>query len=534
MTIHDTQVGAPGPVDRATVSGTLTPLYPLPTDKVYTDCVIEIVVEFTAAGNVPSDAYAEIAVDASTGCQVVGNPVRLFVPAGTPNKATATFYVFIPPAAPLLQYVVTSANETIVYFDPYKFPGLSPDPTKLTITYFDKDPLYLDTPGYAAPPFSLPISTPNTFTYYFCTVRDPSTNPPAPVQNYLVEWQQAWDNGLFDPDKVVVYGGTSPILPALKADYINYDLKKDGVVRTKTTGSNGQANLYIASRNAGTYFSVKCAARYTDAKAMNPVTIVGPEMIDQKQPYLNLLNDDLDSVEGDYVNVGVSTPSGVTNGDSLTYLLFLNKNLIAVQVINIPDEGPIPPYHNIPVGKVSFNSTGDGSNGLNQLQYAVSSQIIGELTSLPLNVILSGNKGQNIPPSRDDRYLTAPWINGAGQMVTRSTIQDGVDCRFSTVPNPAHWPNPKAGDVVSLALLANGWDTRNGEPKTPLNLPVTMTLTAADLSNGYAQRILPKYPLLGFGPKGADMATLYFSGYVQVQGTGPKIYTKINQYMLST
>jgi hypothetical protein len=60
-------------------------------------------------------------------------------------------------------------------------------------------------------------------------------------------------------------------------------------------------------------------------------------------------------------------------------------------------------------------------------------------------------------------------------------------------------------------------------------------LTQLDLGRGYAKTTVSKYLLLGYGPSASGQSgTLYFDGYVQVQGTGPKIYTKINQYFLST
>jgi hypothetical protein len=534
MTIHNPHVsrkpGGPGPVDRAAVNGFLTLKYPGVSDKLYHNSVAQIVMEFTSAsGDVPTGAAASIALDASSSdYSIAGSPTRPFVVEVTPTKATATFYVNIPPTpADNLKFSVESATPSIVAFTKYISIPIKPDNATIVFTYADSDPLWLNTTSPLTAPFNNP--PPHAIAHYTVTAKVGAT----PVENYLVEWQQVWDSGTFDPGILNVYGGNAAS-DELKVDYLDYSLNKRGVVRTNTN-SSGLAEIYVAPTTKGLYYDLKSTTPFFNPHEFASVIVIGPPLPDIAQPYLNLLNNNLDTVEGDFVNVGVAVPSGAAVGDSLTYLLFVNGNLVALQVLNI-DNPPIPQNFNIPVGKVAFKSLDDGSNGQNIITYAIASQRLGELTSLPYTVTLIGNKGQNTPQPGLDRQLTAPWINGAGQTVTRNTIADNADCRFSTVRNLQFWPSPAVGDVVTATLYANGWsEIDNTQPK---NNPIPVTwgpLTQLDLGRGYAKTTVSKYLLLGYGPSASGQSgTLYFDGYVQVQGTGPKIYTKINQYFLST
>jgi hypothetical protein len=526
--------GDPGPVDHAAVNGTVTLKYPGTGDKVYADSVFEIIVELTLTGSdaLPAGAAATIALGPNNADYgISGNPTRPFVQESAPPgaKATATFYVIAPPLpTDPLTFTVESADPTLVTFTPLSPPAITADPaTLLGYAYSDSDPLWLNTPFTGIPPFISP--PPHTIAHYTVTIKDGGT----PVQNYLVEWQQRWDSDAFDTNVVKAFGGNT-FGDLLAVDYRDYAAKKFGVVRSKTN-AQGVAELYIAPRDRGAYFDLKCAAPQQTPRTgqdLSSVIVIGPSMFDVASPFLVVPDNNLDKVVGNFVSVGVSVPNNAAQGTPLTYLLFVNKNLVGYQSITVGD--PNQPIY-IPVGKTAFKSIDDPSNGQNLISYAVAGQSLGELTSQTDLEVLSGNKGQNIPQPGLERPLLPPWIPGAGAVITRNTIQGDPVCKIRVIRFPGFW-TPKPGDVITGTLYPNGWDDISHEPKG-IPVPVTWpTITAPDILQGEAHTTISRYMLQDYGPEQftGTLGTLYFDAYVQVQGTGPKIYAQINQYLIDT
>ena len=536
MNFHKTRIGS-NPVP---ISARATLLHPGPNDKVYTDSVLEIVVGLTLPGNdalpLLASAVLELSPDSSD-YQIAGASLRAFVQETAPPNATATvtFYVWVPPVpSDDLKFQVVTARGSILTFTPVVGGPFTPESSAaFSVEYQDSDPLWLKTPGpVGEPPFMGPPG--NSFAHYTATIK----NAGVAVQDYVVEWRQVWDAAAFDAKYLDIYSGDTKN-DLLTVDYLDSGLRKNGVVRSKTNAL-GRAEIYLVPKQhndkpTGTYFQVRAAAQLSKPHDFEEVIVVGPPMLELGAPYLNILENDLDNVQGDFVFVGVSVPSNAALNDAIQYLLFLNGNLVAVQTLNI-ENLPIPSTFNIAVGKVAFKSTSDGSNGQNSFKYALASQRLGEMTSQMQVQTLSGGKGQNQPQPRDDRYLIAPWVYGAGASVYGNTIQNGLDCRFDTTGDIQYWPNPQPGDVATGTVYLNGWDVESGDQRQN-TLPVDWgTLSQTDINNGYARKVLSKYLVRGYGsnPDFGTPATLAIDGYVQIQGAGQLIYTKINNYFLST
>ena len=351
-----------------------------------------------------------------------------------------------------------------------------------------------------------------------------------PVANYLVNWAQEWDVGLFEnveayASAVDLAGGVNKLETLYRSPG-----NKQGFVLTKTDAS-GKAHLFLKPTGQQVFFQLKTTANLNHPEPFAPVSIYNYRMpdLDLDAPDVFAAADgelDLNRVDGPTVDAVVNVPD-VSPLSMYQYSLVLDGKVAATRDF-IPGE-----LRNNEIGmafsKQLVNITAD-PNG-NEIFYVVGQRPGGAARSSPFWFAAYGDKGDN-SPGEENRTLDPPSIKYAGAEVNSNTIEQGLTVVIP-LGNPPSRMRPDAGDTLTVRLYLNGW-SRNGDERhdTPeRSIVYTAPVQGDSLEfSPFARQLISDY-----GPNPVN--NLYghiYCEYFLTKADLTEVYSKYAEYTLDT
>ncbi|PQA71576.1 hypothetical protein [Brucella oryzae] len=351
----------------------------------------------------------------------------------------------------------------------------------------------------------------------------------AAVQNYIIDWLQVSDFGLFDKTKIFIdaTGGTYKTIKPIQND----PLRKTSIIRT-ATDANGNATIYIVATTQAVTAQLQLFENGYDSIDCSQLVIVDLQDetlgLSPATPEGTFTGDalNLSSIQGPDVLVNIQPYPNARDGD--TIFVFFNKIYSSSFVWNTSIAPSYPAFF----PKINaYTDTGTNAGKLNDLRYVVATGTGLLRTSESTAFKCIGAQGENKPLPHKIRNLPAPQVEDASDFVNADTIKNGlnIDINLTDLQVLA-----KKDDIIIVSIYLNGYDNDGNEIHHKYQSPKA-TLSDSDINNRIFNVKFNKDTLLGYNSSPEGNYGAFYAEYTLTRkATGKTGLSEFVEKLLDT